>query len=150
MKIRGPWTLQEIHRHLDAEVIPIRLAVSTENRVPLVLSLWFLRRDSGLWCASKRTAKVIDLLRTAPDCGFEVASERPPYRGVRGQGIARIEEQQGAAILAELLDRYRISATSRLARVLMSQKDEEVAICIEPKWLTSWDFSQRMAGCIVT
>ena len=70
----------------------------------------------------------------------------PPYRGVRGQGRAHLLPEAGAARLEVLLDRYLGDRESNLARWLLSRAEDEVAIRIEPSWLTAWDFSARMGG----
>lgn len=79
-------------------------------------------------------------------CAFEIAGEKPPYRGVRGQGEATLHPERGAKILATLLDRYEISRKGRLGAWLMSRSADEVAIRIDPTWIGSWDFTERMGG----
>ena len=117
----------------------------TSNGAPLVLSLWFMHRDDAIWCACNKKARVIELLGKNSRCGFEIAAETPPYRGVRGQGIAQLDAPGGARVLAELLKRYRIPDHSRLAKMLAEEAVNEVAIRIEPEWMTSWDFTTRMS-----
>ncbi len=147
MKVKGPWSVDEIQRFLDQSVIPARIAVLSSSGAPLVLSLWFLSRDGAIWCACNRRARVVELLRHNPSCGFEIASELPPYRGVRGQGTAELDAPGGAQVLSELLARYRLAAGSRLAGMLLQEaaRSHEVAIRIAPRWISSWDFTARMA-----
>ena len=147
MKIRGPWSTQQLHAFLEKAIIPARVAVNTPAGAPLVLSLWFLPRDGAIWCACNKAARVVELLRENARCGFEIASEIPPYRGVRGQGTATLDAPGGAEVLAALLARYNIAASSRLATTLSkaAANDNEIAIRIDPAWMTSWDFSERMA-----
>ena len=145
MKLKGPWNAGAVERFLAESVIPARIGVLTSNGAPLVLSLWFMHRDGAIWCASNKKARVIGLLGKHSRCGFEIAAETPPYRGVRGQGIAQLDATGGARVLAELLERYRIPGHSRLAKMLAEEAVNEVAIRIEPEWMTSWDFSARMS-----
>ena len=147
MKIRGPWSAQQIDTYLQGSIIPARVAVNTSAGAPLVLSLWFLPRDGALWCACNKAARVVELLRENAQCGFEIASEIPPYRGVRGQGTVRLDAPGGAEILAALLARYNIAPRSQLATTLgkAAASDKEMALRIDPAWMTSWDFSERMA-----
>ncbi len=145
MKLKGPWNAGAVERFLAESVIPARIGVLTTNGVPLVLSLWFVHRDGAIWCACNKKARVIELLARNPRCGFEIAAETPPYRGVRGQGVAQLDIPGGAGVLAELLERYRIPGHSRLATMLLEEAVNEVAIRIEPEWMTSWDFSARMS-----
>jgi nitroimidazol reductase NimA-like FMN-containing flavoprotein (pyridoxamine 5'-phosphate oxidase superfamily) len=147
MNIKGPWSAAQIRRHLDESIIPARVAVLTPGGAPLVLSLWFMHRDGAIWCACNRRARLVKLLERDPRCGFEIAAEAPPYRGVRGQGTATLAPPRGAEVLAALLARYRVSAHSTLAATLTSEaaRGNEMAIRIDPAWMTSWDFSARMA-----
>lgn len=146
MRIDGPWSAEQVAAHLEQAVIPLRLAVLGAAGAPLLLSLWFLPSEGALWCATSGKARVVHHLRRDPRCGFEVAADTPPYRGVRGQGRASLHAADGADILSRLLRRYRIAPDSRLARMLTARADQETAIRIDPDRVTSWDFSQRMAG----
>jgi len=140
----GPWDLAQIEDFLTTTTIPVRLA-SAGRSGPMVQSMWFLWRDCRLWCATQRSAVVVHRLAADPACGFEVAGDRPPYRGVRGQGRAEIIRTDGAEVLAELLHRYLGGTSSELARWLLSRTENEVAIAITPEHLSSWDFSSRMS-----
>lgn len=139
------WSADEIEAFLDGAAIPLRLACLARGGAPLVCSLWFLRDGDTLWCATQRSARVVQLLARDPRCGFEVAGDSPPYRGVRGQGVARLSTSDGPAVLARLIDRYLGSRNTNFARWLLDRSADEVAIRVEPDWLTSWDFTRRMA-----
>ena len=128
--------------------IPLRLAVVDGSGFPIVLSLWFLYEDRQLWCATKASAQVIRHLTAQPRCGFEVAGDTPPYRGVRGKGLASLHPERGADILTRLLDRYAIVPGSKLATTLLAKSAEEVAIRIVPDRISHWDFSRRMTDAI--
>ncbi len=145
MKLKGPWNAGAVERFLAESVIPARIGVLTTNGVPLVLSLWFMHRDGAIWCACNKKARVIELLGKNPRCGFEIAAETPPYRGVRGQGRAELDAPGGAQMLNELLARYNIPMHSKLAQLLAKEAANEVAIRIVPEWVMSWDFSARMS-----
>lgn len=139
------WALPQIEQFLKDIVIPVNLACLASNEVPINCSLWYLY-DSGLfWCATQRNARVVKYLGDRPRCGFEIASQTIPYRGVRGQGKATISDTNAAEILTRLIDRYLHDRNSRFARWLLGRADTEVAISIRPSWMTSWDFSTRMS-----
>lgn len=126
--------------------IPLRLATHDAMGYPLVMSLWFLYDDGEIWCATNAQARVLRFLANDPRCGFEVAGDKPPYRGVRGRGQASLHPEKGGEILKRLLDRYGIESGSKLATMLLSKIDQEVAIRIVPDRFSTWDFSQRMKG----
>lgn len=138
------WSASEIRRHLEQTVIPVRLACNTASGSPLLCSLWFLYDEDRIWCATQRGSKIARCLEADPRCGFEVAGDTPPYRGVRGQGRAALVGERGEEMLGRLLDRYFGGRDSELARWLLGRASDEVAIRIEPAWVTAWDFTERM------
>lgn len=136
--------MERIEAHLRETAIPLRLACATPSGHPQLLSLWYLWRDGALWCATSPGARVVRLVERDPRCGFEVAADAPPYRGVRGRGSATLYRTRGAEVLGALLDRYQGGRDTKLARWLLARAASEVAIRIEPLALASWDFSARM------
>lgn len=144
MPPRGAFTNEDIDAHLRETVIPLRLACIGAGGGPLVMSLWYLWRDGALWCATSPRARIVARLRAEPRCGFEVARDSPPYRGVRGTGRVELVPEKGGEILAALVDRYVATRDSRFARWLLARQDDEMALRIVPTRLSSWDFSGRM------
>jgi hypothetical protein len=133
MTRKGPWSPERIERFLEEIRAPIRLACNGASGHPVLASLWFIPLDGKLWCATQRRASVVSHLSRDPRCAFEVSVESPPYRGVRGQGLATLHEDRGEEILRVLIDRYLEDSTSR-----------ETGIAIEPQTLVSWDYRERM------
>ena len=141
---KGPWSQQEIEQFLAEIVIPLRIACVGADGFPRVVSVWFLFRDGHLLSVSHQDSSLVALLRADAKVGFEVARELPPYRGVRGQGVAMLTYEGAGAVLDEVLQRYLGGTDSDLARWLLSRRDEEVLISIEPERLFSWDYRERM------
>jgi nitroimidazol reductase NimA-like FMN-containing flavoprotein (pyridoxamine 5'-phosphate oxidase superfamily) len=141
----GPWTAAQARTFLDEARIPVRLA-SSGARGPMVQSMWFVRDGGALWCATHQDALVVARLRRDPRCGFEVAADTPPYRGVRGTATASVVPTDGGRVLALLVERYLGGTSSSLARWLLSRADEEVALRLTPLTLVSWDYTARMSG----
>lgn len=135
-------------KYLDEAQIPLSLACVTNAGWPTVLSLWYIHSEGKIWCATQNTAKVVEYLRREPRCAFEVAGEVPPYRGVRGQGVASLSEERGKEILERLLSRYLKGTQSPLAKRLLSRSENEIAIEIEPTNVFAWDYSERMRGSL--
>ena len=146
--IRGPWTAVEAQEFLDATVIPIRLGVQTSAGWPLVMSVWFIADGLELLCATQSTSTLVRCLEQQPVCGFEVAADTPPYRGVRGHAEVEIDRVGGAVALDRLLLRYLGSLESPLARRLRAQASNEVCLRLRPISMVSWDFSRRMASSL--
>ena len=146
--ISGPWTSDEIAGFLVESVIPMRIAVTTESEWPLVLSLWFVPDGLDLLAATRPTSTLVRCLEARPRCGFEVAGDAPPSRGVRGRATVELGHRDGADTLDRLLTRYLGGLTSPLAETLRASADDEVRLRLRPESLTSWDFRQRMASSI--
>lgn len=136
--------LQQMAEYLEQLRIPIRLACTTKSGWPMLVSLWYQYKDGKLLCATKRSAKVVSYLQNDSRCAFEIATDQPPYCGVRGQAIAVIDEGIGAVVLENLIQRYIGSMENDLAKNLLKDQDEEVAIILKPVKVFSWDFSERM------
>lgn len=143
-RLSGPWSSEAIHRHLQDAVVPMRLASIGGDGFPVVQSLWFLHEEGGLWCATQRTAHVVRRLERNPRCGFEIAADRIPYRGVRGRAVASIVPDRGGEMLRRLLVRYTGGTTSKLAERLLARADGEVALRLGDLRVSSWDFTARM------
>lgn len=159
MKRTGPWSADETAAFLRESTAPVRLACRTPRDELWMLSLWYewesgtddagggpddAERGPELRCATGADADVVGFLREHDDVAFEVSTNRPPYRGVRGRGRATIEPDEGKALLRRLLERYLGGTDSALAATLLDADREEVRIRIAPTRLHSWDYSDRM------
>jgi nitroimidazol reductase NimA-like FMN-containing flavoprotein (pyridoxamine 5'-phosphate oxidase superfamily) len=130
---------------VDGALIPLRLATVGASG-PLVQSMWFVREGDAFWCATQHDALVVARLRREPRCGYEVAGDTPPYRGVRGSARADVVAEDGERVLRLLLHRYAQAVPPQLGRWLLSRSATEVALRILPGTVVSWDFSVRMSG----
>jgi hypothetical protein len=137
-----------VEEYLQETTIPLRLSAKTTSGWPVVLSLWYLYEEGALYCATPQSAKVVDYLMQEPRCGYEVAADRPPYCGVRGQALARIEEDRGLEILERLLVRYLGDIGNPLAQRLLARPGLETAIRLEPRSAYSWNFTDRMTDSL--
>lgn len=127
-----------------AVVFPLPVAQRTERGAPLVLSLWFVPIDGPLCCATRGDACIIDLLRGDPRCAFEIAADLPPYKGVRDQARATLDDDRGAQVLERLLHRYDVAPSNRSGRTLLARVHDETAIHLVPQSIVSRDFTARM------
>lgn len=131
-------------RYLMEATVPLRLACVTSYGWPIVLSLWYAYQDGKLYCATRKSAKILRHIRSGQKCAFEVGNNEPPYRGVRGRGIVTLREGRGADMLRLLLFRYLKSVDSPFAKRLLAKSQDEIVIEIEPEKTYSWDFTKRM------
>ena len=129
--------------------IPIRLACLSTSDWPIVISLWYIYSGEKFYCATQNTAKIVKYLRCSPKCGFEIAGDRFPYRGIRGYGKASILKDKGEDILRLLVQKYfKGKEKSKLYKLLLSEKhiQNEVAIEIDPVSIFEWDYKERMTN----
>jgi nitroimidazol reductase NimA-like FMN-containing flavoprotein (pyridoxamine 5'-phosphate oxidase superfamily) len=144
MNLTGAWDRAGVDDFLTT-AIPVRLSCRTPAGHLWMLSLWYLWEDGSLWCATGADADVVRYLRADDEVAFEVSTNDPPYRGVRGRGHATIEPDDEKAMLRRLLTRYLGGTDSPLAERLLDPAREEVRIRVDPVRLHSWDYSRRMS-----
>ena len=141
--------MQKLHDNelglLPDPKIPIRIAYIKPNGMPSVISLWFEQIDGKLYCATQKSAKIVSYLKNNPSCGFEIATDKPPYKGIRGEGTAKITEM-GQEILEILIYKYLGEKESNLSRYLRKNSKTEVQIEISPEKFFHYDYSKRMKG----
>lgn len=138
----GPWDDGQVRAFLADSVIPVRIA--SAGTYPMVQSLWFVPDGVTLWCATQVDSVLARRLQGDDRCGFEVAPDSRPYRGVRGTGHATLVHEEAGQVLARLIDRYLTEDDTALAQWLLSRVETEVAIRVTPRTLASWDYSGRM------
>lgn len=135
---------KEIDKLIPDPKIPIRIAFMKSTNLPAVISLWYVCRDGKIYCATQKTAKIVSYLQKNPVCGFEIAADKPPYKGVRGEGAVKILNETGVYILDILIDKYLGEKESTLSKFLKSNSKDEVAIEITPQKIIHYDYSKRM------
>lgn len=128
--------------------IPLRLGFVNEAGWPMVVSLWYLYEEGFLYCATQLNAKVVAYLTSDPRCAYEVASDQPPYCGVRGRALATIDSVRGLEILEQLLLRYLGTVDNSLAKKLLTRSVPEVAIRLELQSSYTWNFTDRMTSSL--
>lgn len=126
--------------------IPIRISCLKPNGFPAVISLWYIIIDGKIYCATQKTAKIVSYLNKNPICGFEIAADNPPYRGIRGEGYVKILDYKGQKILSILIEKYLGKKDSNLSDFLKRNSKTEIAIEIQPKNTINYDYSDRMKG----
>jgi len=140
----GAWTESAVESYLREATIPLRLACHRPDESLWLVALWYRYRDGGFECATGADADVVRYLRNDSQVAFEVSENRPPYRGVRGNGTASLSSDAGKSVLRDLVERYLGEADSELAAWLLSEERDEVRIRVRPRRVHSWDYSDRM------
>ena len=145
-RARGPFGAEQVKAFLDASVIPIRVAVVARSGWPVVVSLWFARDGEELVCATRASSPIVAALAHDDRCAFEVAGCEPPYCGVRGRAKVTVEPDEELRTLRRLVERYLGSTDGTFAAWLLGRTTPEVVLRLDPVDVSSWDYSERMAG----
>jgi len=148
MRLEGDPDREWVEAFLHERTIPVRVATRTPSGGLWMLSLWYGYDDGDdtLHLATSADARVVDYLEADPAVAFEVSTNDPPYRGVRGQGDAALEPDDGKALLRTLVDRYLDGTDGDLARWLLRDERDEVHVTVDVETAYAWDYSDRMAG----
>ena len=135
---------EQINRFIPDIKIPIRLGFIKSNNVPAVISLWYVCNGGKIYCAVQKTAKIVPYIQKSTICGFEIAADKPPYKGMRGEGTVQILNETGAYVLDLLIDKYLGEKESTLSKFLKNNSKTEVALQITPQKIFNYDYSERM------
>lgn len=141
----GPWSRAQLETFLAETRVPLRLACRTPAGRLWVVPMWFTYRDGRFRCATGRRTDVVGFLEADPGVAFDVSTNEPPYRGVRGNGDVTVTPDRDKELLRTLLERYLGGTDSRLAARLLADEREEVCLEIDPARIVTWDYSDRMA-----
>lgn len=125
-------------------ITPLRFSCMTPSGYPSIVSLWYLYKNSKIYCATQKNAKVVSYIKFNNKCAFEITTGELPYKGIRGYGKANLRDDIAVDILESLIDRFVGDRQSYLSKYLLKRKDDEVAIEIIPSKLFPWDYSNRM------
>jgi S-ribosylhomocysteine lyase LuxS involved in autoinducer biosynthesis len=96
---------------------------------------------------TSKLAKKTENLRNKPTIYFCIDDQNPPYKGVKGKGIATIMEDpnrivpQADKISMKYLGTLDHPAAKEMAD--RSKKGEGVLVEISPKFFSTWDFGKR-------
>ncbi|NHN43082.1 pyridoxamine 5'-phosphate oxidase family protein [Halorubellus sp. JP-L1] len=148
MQLRGDPDREWADAFLDSQTIPIRVATRTPAGGLWMLSLWYGYEpgDGSLHLATSASAQVVEYLEHDPELAFEVSTNQPPYRGVRGQGEASLEPDDEKALLRALVDEYLGDRDTDLANWLLRDDREEIHVTVDVDRAYAWDYSDRMSA----
>jgi len=143
MEPSGPWDRDRVDEFLERVAVPVRIGCRTPSDTPWIVSLWF-SWDGAVNCATSADADLVDFLAHDDHVSFEVSTNEPPYKGVRGRGHAEVAVDEGKALLRTLLERYLGGVDNEVGDRLLRPEREEVRVRIAPERVHTWDYSKRM------
>ena len=148
VEYRGAWSASAVGEFLQDVAIPVRLATRRPDGSPWMVTLWYRYDDETFECTTSASADVVRYLRNDPAVAFDVSTNDPPHRGVRGNGRATIAGDDDKTVLRDLVERYLGGTDSPLAERLLDEGRDEVRIRVRPRSIYSWDYRGRMAETV--
>jgi nitroimidazol reductase NimA-like FMN-containing flavoprotein (pyridoxamine 5'-phosphate oxidase superfamily) len=142
--VTGAWSVDELETFLTESTIPIRIATSRGDGSRWIVPLWYRYRDGTIEGATGTNADISGFLRTDDEVAFDISTNHPPYRGVRGTGTTSLSPDENKNVLESLITRYLGGTESSLAEWLLDDSRNETRISIQPTELYTWDYSDRM------
>ncbi|MCY4045119.1 MAG: hypothetical protein OXE99_08565 [Cellvibrionales bacterium] len=140
---KSDWDRQAIERYLLASVDPMRFSVVGAEGFPLICSIWHWYEADHLFAVSHQNSLLVKTLETNAKCAFDISVNTPPYRGVRGVGLAVIETD-AQVYLPKLLEKFLGAQYQGLQDFLTDRLEEERLIKVAIQSISAWDFSHRM------
>ena len=142
--ITGAWSETRLENFLHESRVPIRIATQRGDGSLWMVALWYQYQDGSFECATGANAQLVRFLKRDSKVAFDISTNHPPYRGVRGNGSATISSDDSKTTLQTLIERYLEDTQSDLAKWLLNDEREEVRIRISPDKMHSWDYANRM------
>lgn len=137
------WQQPEIQAYLESTQTPMRLSTTKPDGFPLICSVWHYIENDYLYAVSHKDSLLVKTLLNQPKCAFDISTNEPPYKGIRGQGLADIQ-LDASHYLPKLIDKFLGQNFQDLQQFLMNRLDEERLIVININKISAWDFSGRM------
>ena len=96
-------TKEEVERFLESK-LNLQLATIDEQGEPNIQPVWFYYNKDGekLLITTSKLAKKTQNLRNKPAVYFSIDDENPPYKGVKGKGIATLVEDPDKTVSKEI------------------------------------------------
>ena len=140
-------TREEAERFLESK-LNLQIATIDEKGEPNIQPVWFYYdKDAGkLLITTSKLAKKTENLRRKPTIYFSIDDENPPYKGVKGKGIATIVEDPNRIVpqADKISMKYLGTLDHPVAKMITdgSKKGEVVLVEISPKFFSTWDYGK--------
>ena len=143
-------TREEAERFLlESSKLNLQIATIDEKGDPNIQPVWFnYDKDAEkLLILTSKSAKKTQNLRNRPTIYFSIDDQNPPYKGVKGKGIATVIEEPNRIVpQAEKISMKYLGTLDHPAAKEMadrSRNGEGVLVEISPKFFSTWDFGKR-------
>ena len=139
-------TKEEVERFLESK-LNLQLATIDEQGEPNIQPVWFYynKDREKLLITTSKLAKKTQNLRTKPTIYFSIDDENPPYKGVKGKGIATLVEDPDKTVSQgdRISMKYLRTLGHPIAKMTSDGSNgDNVVIEISPKFFSTWDYGK--------
>ena len=139
-------TKEEVERFLESK-LNLQLATIDEQGEPNIQPVWFYynKDREKLLITTSKLAKKTQNLRTKPAIYFSIDDKNPPYKGVKGKGIATLVEDPDKTVSQgdRISMKYLRTLDHPIAKMTSDGSNgDNVVIEISPKFFSTWDYGK--------
>ena len=137
---------QEITDFLTESILNIHLGTLDDKGHPNVHPAWsyYNPMNGKLYSETSKYAKKTNNLRKNKNVYFCIDKPNPPYKGVRGKGIANIYEDISfnLPIAEKILIKYLGTLEHPMSKSLIHAQKEGQSVVLEitPQYFSTWDY----------
>jgi PPOX class probable F420-dependent enzyme len=141
---------EEAERFLESK-LNLQLATTDDQGEPNIQPVWFYydKDREKLLIATSKLSKKTQNLRNKPTIYFSIDDESPPYKGVKGKGIATIVEDPNRTLSHgdSISMKYLGTLDHPIAKMISegSKRGDNVVIEISPKFFSTWDYGKMQS-----
>ena len=145
----APLSEQEIKAFLTSKVLNVHLGTVDKIGDSNIHPAWYYYDSSKnkMYVETSKQAKKTYNLRRNENIYFCIDDPNPPYKGVRGKGRVRINEDIdfNIPIAEKIMIRYLGNLEPPMAQALLDaqSKGQSVVLEISPKYYSTWDYSKQ-------
>jgi general stress protein 26 len=145
----APFSEQEITDFLTTKVLMLHLGTVDKNGHANIHPVGYYYDDSNnrFYVLTGRESKKTHNLRKNEMVYFCIDDPNPPYKGIRGKGSGRIQEDVdfNIGIWEKIMVRYSGNLEDPKALALRDElkKGESIVLEISPKYFSTWDYSKQ-------
>ena len=147
----APLTPGEVKEFLTNSRLNVHIGTIDEKGNPNIHPTWYYfdEYSNNIYIATSKNSKKVSNLKRNPSIYFCIDDPNPPYKGVRGKGDARINENinNNISIAEKIMLKYLGSLENQMAKTLIGlvSKGDEIAIEITPDYFSTWDYGKTRA-----
>ena len=140
-------TEEETDKFLESK-LNLQLASIDEKGDPNIQPIWFNydKTNQKIFIITPKSSRKIQNLQDKSNIYFSIDDENPPYKGVKGKGIATIVVDAKKTIpQAETINKKYLGTLDHpLAQMILesAKKGNHVLVEIAPKFFSTWDFGK--------